>query len=247
MRTCGTGPVWLPAGGKGNAMKKGIRCNEIMHRSGEGRDRIRFVFLTDDGNTPSSATVQLGDIDTVTGEAVTDVTIFREYYRLKDQQARKNLKVERPAYTKEEAARRKQARKEFAEEFRRRWGYEPSRDDLMYLMEEQKRWNLSLSALVNEDGEDRVYRHRGFSVFAVMEEEESIEMQALREVGESLTGRLAVVYEAMIQQKAGGKVRLKKKDIADQWDVKPPRITKDQKTIMAMVRKRAEEIRQEEE
>ena len=114
-------------------------------------------------------------------------------------------------------------------------------------MEEQERWNLSLSALVNEDGEDQVDRHREFSYFAVMDEEESIEMQALREVGESLTGRLAEVFEAMIQEKAGGKVRLKKKDVADQWDIRPPQITKDQKTIMKMVQRRAEEIRREEE
>ena len=56
-------PCPTPAAGKKDAMKKGIRCNETRHDSREGRDRIRYQFLSDDGITPSSCTVQLGDVD----------------------------------------------------------------------------------------------------------------------------------------------------------------------------------------
>ncbi len=227
-------------------MKKGVRCNETRNDSREGRDRIRYAFLSDDGVTPSSCTVQLGDIDTITGEPVTDVTIFREYYRLKDSQVRQNLKAERPEYTKEETARRRKARKEFAEDFRRRWGYEPSRDDLLYLMEEQERWNLSLSVLVNEEGRDHTCRHREFSEPTVFDEEESMEMQALREVAASLTGRDAEVFEGMFQRAAGGKERIRFSEIADKWGVSQKTIHEAQEKIKRMIRKRAEELRREE-
>lgn len=226
-------------------MKKGIRCNETRNDSREGRDRIRYQFLSDDGLTPSSCTVQLGDIDTVTGEAVTDVTIFREYYRLKDHQVRKNLKAERQEYTAEEIARKRKAREALAEEFRRCWGYEPSRDDLLYLMEEQERWNLSVSALVNEEGKEHASRHTELSEPAVSEEEESVEMQALREVAASLTGRKAEVYQAMIQRAAGGQERIRFSEIARKWGVAPKQITKDQERIMEMVRRRAVELSDE--
>ncbi len=227
-------------------MKKGIRCNETRNDSREGRDRIRYEFLSDDGITPSSCTVQLGDIDTVTGEVVTDVTIFREYYRLKDHQVRKNLKAERPEYTEEETARRKETREALAEEFCRCWGYAPSRDDLLYLMEEQERWNLSVSILVNEEGKDCASRHTELSEPAVAEEEETVEMQALREVAASLTGRKAEVYQAMIQRAAGGQERVRFSEIARKWGVAPKQITKDQERIMEMVRRRAVELRKEE-
>ncbi len=76
--------------------------------------------------------------------------------------------------------------------------------------------------------------------------EESVELQALREVGAALTGRKAEVYEAMLQREAGGKERLRFVDIAHKWNVSLKQITKDQEKIAAMVRKRAEEIRREE-
>lgn len=228
-------------------MKKGIRCNETRFDSREGRDRIRFEFLSDDGVTPSSCTVQLGDIDTVTGEPVTNLTWFTEYHRLKDAQVRKNLKAERPEPTEEEIARRKERKQACIDAFRRRWGYTPSKDDVRYLMEEQEqeRWNMSVSVLVNEDGKDHTSRHKELSEPAAVEEEESVEMQALREVAASLTGRLAEVYAVMFSKANGEKGGLKFRDLADKWDVSPKRINDYQEQIRAKVRKRAEEIRDE--
>ena len=83
-------------------MKKGIRCNETRFTNGDQRDRIQVEFVTDDGNTPSSCTVSIGDVDPVTGEKITDVTFFREYYRVVDHQVHKNLYSESRDHTKEE-------------------------------------------------------------------------------------------------------------------------------------------------
>ena len=68
------------------------------------------------------------------------------------------------------------------------------------------------------------------------------ELQALQEVAASLTGRLAEVYEAMIQRAAGGQKRVRFSEIAGKWGVSPVQITKDQKRIMEMVRRRADEL-----
>ncbi len=228
-------------------MKKGIRCNETRNDSREGRNRIRFEFLSDDGVTPASCTVQLGDIDTVTGEPVTNLTYFTEYHRLKDAQVRKNLKAERPEPTEEEIAQRKARKQACIDAFRNRWGYAPSKDDVRYLMEEQERerWNMSVSVLVNEDGKDHTSRHKELSEPAAVEEEESVEMQALREVAASLTGRLAEVYAVMFSKANGEKGGPKFGDLADKWDVSPKRINDYQEKIKAKVRKRAEELRKE--
>ncbi len=116
-------PAQLSRGGKGNAMKKGIRCNETRFTNGEDRDRIKFEFLSDDGVTPSSCTVRLGDIDPVSGQAVTNVTFFREYYRVVDHQVHKNLQAERPDYRPQHKAWRDRERLAFIEAFTKRWGY----------------------------------------------------------------------------------------------------------------------------
>ncbi len=228
-------------------MKKGIRCNSTRFDSREHRDRIQFEFLTDDEITPSACTVKIGDIDTVTGEPVTDLYFFSEYYKEADAQVRQNLKAERRESTKREKVRREEETKRFVESFRSRWGYAPSKTDILDHLEkyEQEHWNLSVSVLVNEAGKDHTFQHAEFSTPMETEEDIPVELQALRDVAASLTGRKAEVYEAMIQRAAGGKERLRFSDIADKYGVTPGLITKDQEIIMAMVRRRAKEMMEE--
>ena len=63
-----------------------IPCNDYLHTPKAKKNRIIYRFVTDDGNTPSCCTVRLGDTDPATGEAITDIGFFREYYRLVDHQ-----------------------------------------------------------------------------------------------------------------------------------------------------------------
>lgn len=67
-------------------MKKGIPCNDYYHTIKAKKDRIVFRFVSDDGRTPASCTVKIGDIDPVTGERITDLEFFTEYHRLADHQ-----------------------------------------------------------------------------------------------------------------------------------------------------------------
>ncbi len=226
-------------------MKKGVRCNETRFTNGEDRDRIKFEFLSDDGVTPSSCTVRLGDVDPVSGQAVTNVTFFREYYRIVDHQVHKNLQVERRDYSPQQKAWREQEKTAFIKHFTERWGYAPSRDDVLYHLEqnEEERWNQSLDTFVSQDtGESTLDWQLEFSAPAEMDVNIPLKLQALQEVAASLEGRRAEVYEAMIQRAAGGKERVRFSDIARKWGVAPKQITKDQEKIMEMVKRRAGEL-----
>ena len=229
-------------------MKKGIRCNETRFTNGEDRDRIKYEFLSDDGVTPSSCTVRLGDIDPVSGQAITNVTFFREYYRVVDHQVHKNLQAEHPNYSPQHKTWRDKEKAAFVEAFTKRWGYAPSKDDVLYHLEqlEEERWNQSLDTFVSQDtGESTLDWHLEFSAPAEMDVEIPLKLQALREVAASLTGRRAEVYEAMIQRAAGGKERIRFSEIARKWGVAPKQITKDQERIMEMVRRRAGDLQNE--
>ena len=64
---------------------KTIPCNDYLCTAKAKRDRIVYRFVTEDRNTPSSCVVRVGDIDPLTGEAVTS-PVIREYYREVDHQ-----------------------------------------------------------------------------------------------------------------------------------------------------------------
>ncbi len=67
-------------------MKNGIPCNDYYRTVKAKKNRIEFRFVSDDGNTPSTCTVKIGDKDPLTGETITDLDFFTEYYRLVDHQ-----------------------------------------------------------------------------------------------------------------------------------------------------------------
>ncbi len=61
-----------------------IPCNDYYHTVKAKKDRIIYRFVTQDSNTPSSCAIRLGDIDPLTGDAITDVSFFMDYYRMVD-------------------------------------------------------------------------------------------------------------------------------------------------------------------
>ena len=67
------------------------------------------------------------------------------------------------------------------------------------------------------------------------------EIQRLREVAASLTGRLADVYEAMLIRYAGGKVRITTEELARKWGVSVSQIGKDRAKIIRMIREKVQQ------
>lgn len=67
-------------------------CNEYIYTVKANRDQIVFRFVNNDRNTPTECTVRVGDVDPMTGEVITDVGFFTEYYKLADHQIYTNRK-----------------------------------------------------------------------------------------------------------------------------------------------------------
>ena len=241
----------------------GIRCIETRFIDRKKRDRIRFDFVSGDDIAPppyfdkqpiwSKCVIKAGDIDPLSGKPVSREMI-EEYYRCEDSQIRTNLRYERLEFTKKEQAARRLEKEAYMMTFREEHGYFPSKDDVRLHMEEVEpvRWNMLLSTLVEkeneEEREDCTDRVEKLSVpFEEMDsEDDSVEMQALLEVTANLTGRLALVWEAMYLRAAGGSERLRFKDLAEMWNVSQKRVSEYRMKIEKMIRKRAEELRQNE-
>ncbi len=103
-------------------MKNGIPANETLFTPGAKRNRITYRFVTDDGQTLSRCTVRLGDTDPLTGEEITDVEFFREYYRTVDREIHRTIRGMRPEYTEEQKAWRRQEAKAYATAFEKDYG-----------------------------------------------------------------------------------------------------------------------------
>jgi hypothetical protein len=64
------------------------------------------------------------------------------------------------------------------------------------------------------------------------------DIYALREIANSLTGRLRAVYEAMLQHAAGGAGKTTFTEIAWEWHVSYNQMMKDSKKIEEMIREK---------
>ena len=221
---------------------KGIPCNETRFTYGDKRKQISFRFVTDDGITPSSCTIRIGDTDPMTGEPITEMEFFQEYHRHTDSEVYRNLKAIRPAYTRNQKAWRDAEKLAFTRRFEQEYGYTPSADDVRYHMEqiEPERFHLYLDeVLQGDDGAideyGREFKQQAEDPFGT---ELPDDLYALKEVADSLTGRLRAVYEAMLQRAAGGADRMTLTDVQHEWGVSYTQIMKDTKKIEKMIREK---------
>ena len=109
---------------------KGIPCNETRHTLKAEKNQIHFRFVTDDGNTPSTCSIGIGDIDPLTGQTITDMTFFREYHRMVDHDIYSYWKDLRPALTPAEKKQRDEKKAAIIADFEKRYGYRPSESDI---------------------------------------------------------------------------------------------------------------------
>lgn len=227
----------------------GIPCNDYLHTPAARQDRISFRFVSDDANTPSACTTRLGDIDPVTGEAITDVEFFTEYHKLAHHQVYKNLKASRVDLTPEEKRLFREEKAAFSAAFEEKYGYKPTRSDIRDALADRwpKNYHLSIQELVNDDGDSMADRREDLSIPAAdpFDENTPLDIACLREVAASLTGRLADVYEALIIKYAGGKEKISFSALAEKWGVSRTQIGYDRDKIFRMVRKAIEEAKQE--
>ena len=206
-------------------MKKilGTPCNESYFTNGKDRDQITFRFVTDDGNTPTTCTIRVGDVDPMTGEIITDLEIFKEYYKECDKQVHQTIKEMRPPYTREQKAWRDAEKEKFIREFREDHGYNPSKDDILWHMEqiEKERYHLPIDALVTDEDDNGTEKKRLFAVPATDPFGTDLpdEIQALRELAESLTPCERAVLQSMVEQAGGGSGRTTFADLTKTGDL----------------------------
>lgn len=221
---------------------KGIPCNKTRFTNGKDRNRIVYQFVTDDGNTPSGCTIRFGDTDPMTGEEITDIEVFRGYYKEEDHQVHKNNDAIRQAYTREQKTRREEMKQKFIRDFELSYGYTPSKDDVLYFLEqhETERYHLYLDATTGYDGEPADEFGTEFMTY----DEDPFgcdlpdDLYALKEIAESLKGWQKEIYGAMLQRAAGGTGRITYKEIADQWGVSYTMIIKNVRKIEKLIRER---------
>ena len=242
-RTAGGIPASRTARDMGIMSKiKGNRCNETVFIRREDRDKIVYRFLSDDQNTPSCSTIKIGDIDPATGKAITNVSIFREYHRIVDRQIHKNLEAVRTPYSKEQKAQRAKIKKEFIRKFEEEHGYIPTEDDFLYYWDQigPERYNLYIGQITGRDGEplDEFGKEFMKSDRDPFGADLPDDIYALREIADSLTGRLRAVYEAMLQHAAGGAGRITFTEVAREWHVSYNQVMKDSKKIEKMIREK---------
>lgn len=220
----------------------GIPCNETRFTPKAGRDRITYQFVSDDGITPASCTIRLGDTDPLTGEKLTDLEFFHAYYRQVDKEIHSTLDCLRPDYTEEQKAWRKEEARRYAADFRKKYGYAPSRDDIFWHLEqkEKQRYCLYYDGLVNEDGDSLTdcipcFGRRDEDPFGA---DLPDDIYALRELAATLRGRKKDVYEAMLHNLSGSGRRITNVELARRWGVYENCIRQDQAQIRKMIREK---------
>ncbi len=111
-------------------------------------------------------------------------------------------------------------------------------DHQIYVNSKETKNRLCLEGLVNDDGDSKLEKKKSFSVpaFDPFAEDEPEEILRLREIGASLTGRPAEVYEALLINHAGGKEKISMTALARKWGVSVTQICKDRDRIIRMIR-----------
>ena len=231
--------------------QKYLLCNETQYVPKERWNAITYHFVTDDQNTPSVCTVRLGDIDPVSGEPISDVTLFSDYYRQVNREVRVNMKQIRPEKTKRERLELAQLKARLSDEFEKEHGYKPNEDNLRLLVEKVEGSPyilVPIDAIQNE--EDDSSGLENWSPYSVpfedpFDNEPSVMVQAMLAVSASLTGRLKEVFDALQQNIESDGPKIKKIDLARRLGVSPSQITKDIRKIAVLIMEKSAELIEE--
>ena len=133
---------------------KGIPCFEYSEVGPKGQNRIDYRFVTGDEEIVSNFRVSLGDTDPMSGEKITDLTLFQEYRRMRNQEVYGNKKaIAMPLSAREKEVRR-ELQVRISAEFKQEFGYEPDNGTLKWLLNEAapRKYRLEIDSFVTEEG-----------------------------------------------------------------------------------------------
>jgi len=138
-------------------MKKGIPCFDYFEVGVKGQSRIDFQFVSEGDEVVSSSMVSLGDVDPLTGEALTDLTFFREYHLQRNREVYRNKREFFCPESGKVKRARQALREQIAADFERNYGYAPDAGTLSWLVSEKmpKQYRRELDGMYNDEGEYR--------------------------------------------------------------------------------------------
>ncbi len=224
-----------------------MKCNELRKTGLARQNIIEYRFVSTDGNTPSRATIRLGDMDPITGMPIEDIGFFREYNSIRNSQVYYNNKNNKVPFTKEQKKARDEMQESLAEAFEQEYGYRPNRENLYWMMEEKwpTPYNVSIEGMIAED-EAAFEKYPEFAdreAQAAFPGEESDDTEALRAFSLRLEGRLADVFATMLEKAGAGAEQPEWQVLARKWGVSTAQISKDQKKIIRMIREYSGTVR----
>ena len=224
-------------------MKKGILCNEVRIIDVKKQEGIRYEFVTGDREIPSVVVVKPGDTDPATGEKITEVEWFQDYYHMQNREIYKNLQAVRPGCVLPgEKERRREEGRKLAEEFRLKYGYDPSPEDLCWLLDERwpHRTVVSMDSFVNDAGDSFADCIPAFADPAAEDAFDRVEFQDLlrdiRSFADGLEGRMKDVCLQMLRKAAGEEDVPTVRELGKRWGVSKDAIERDRKRLAKMIR-----------
>ena len=233
-------------------MKNITRCHDTQYVPKSRQDVIRFDFLTDDRVTPSSSVIRLGDQDPMTGDPITDVTVFSGYYKQVNEEVSMNLDQIRIKKTKKERRKTNELKAVLSAEFEKEHGYQPTSVDLRMFVEEVEGSPYILVPVdsFQNDDDDGDSGLESWSPYSEpfkdpFEDETSLMISALRSVSGSLDGRLKDFFNILQKKCETGEGKVKMLDLAAELNVSPAAITKMKKRLAAAIQAKAAELADE--
>ena len=203
-------------------MKKGIQCFDYNETGKKNQTSIYYSFVTGDEEIPSHFRVSLGDVDPMTGEAITDVTFFQAYHTQRNHEVYINKKEVAAAPVSREVKDRRELRKKIAEEFERDYGYPADKQMLNWLMRDQapKKYRCMLDEKIEHGTRtladvlpEMADRAAERALCAVEEENDS----SLDRFGDSLSGLEKEVFLMLRMKVDGVDVRGMGNQLAAKW------------------------------
>ena len=233
-------------GGKASENMKRNPCNQLKKTSARNMNNIEWWFVCGDEEIAAHTRISLGDTDPLTGEAITDVTIFHGYHRGVNNEVYHNLKFSHAAMapTPEEADRVREAKNRIRNDFGEKYGYEPDGHTVQVLYEEETSGGgmASLDQVCDSCGQEGFGERKDMSMRdpaaeAALEAVENDEVARMKAYAETLTPRQKDIYNAMLMEYDGGGLCTTNLELAERWNVSVTVIRKEQARIREGIRK----------
>ena len=218
-------------------------CSQLISTGAVGKSAIVWDYVDGRQGIPRRARVSLGDTDPVTGNEISDPSVFEEYHRIVHREVLRNLAFYHPrTNSRDQDVRDRVAEKQaIREDYLKNYGQEPGKKELdfLYAQRHPERQLLSLDYLLSAEDVNQQDSSRNPWLTDPCAEErlpgmESEPVSRLREYVSTLSPRQQDIYLAMLRKQEG--LWITDKELAEKWGVHLTMIQKERRQIIAGIR-----------